>query len=137
SLVNQAGTTMEEIVASVKRVTDIMAEISAASMEQSSGIDQVNTAITQIDEVTQQNAALVEEAAAAAESLTEQAQTLAHSVSLFRLSREAGATMAVAAPRQALPVPPSHVPAVKPMPAHKPPKPAVKVEDDGDEWAEF
>ena len=64
---------MDEIVASVKRVTDIMGEISAASQEQSAGIEQVNQAVTQMDEVTQQNAALVEQAAAAAESLQEQA----------------------------------------------------------------
>ena len=68
-LVDEAGRTMAEIVASVKRVTDIMAEITAASQEQSGGIEQVNQAITQMDQVTQQNAALVEEAAAAAESL--------------------------------------------------------------------
>ncbi|WP_054516769.1 methyl-accepting chemotaxis protein, partial [Achromobacter xylosoxidans] len=75
--VERAGATMQEIVASVKRVTDIMGEISAASEEQSSGIDQVNRAVSQMDEVTQQNAALVEEAAAAAGSLQEQAQRLA------------------------------------------------------------
>jgi len=83
--VNEAGQTMEEIVTSIKRVTDIMAEISAASVEQSSGIEQVNQAITQMDEVTQQNAALVEEAAAAAESLQEQAEGLARAVSVFKL----------------------------------------------------
>ncbi|KNE21020.1 methyl-accepting chemotaxis protein, partial [Achromobacter spanius] len=74
--VERAGATMQEIVASVKRVTDIMGEISAASDEQSSGIDQVNRAVSQMDEVTQQNAALVEEAAAAAGSLQEQAERL-------------------------------------------------------------
>ena len=79
------GKTMDEIVSSVKRVTDIMAEITAASQEQSSGIEQVNQAITQMDEVTQQNAALVEEAAAAAESMQEQAQNLAQAVSVFKL----------------------------------------------------
>ncbi|MBE0621283.1 MAG: methyl-accepting chemotaxis protein, partial [Burkholderiales bacterium] len=84
-LVDQAGKTMEEIVASVKRVTDIMGEITAASQEQSSGIEQVNQAITQMDEVTQQNAALVEEASAAAESMQEQAQSLAHAVAVFKL----------------------------------------------------
>ena len=84
-LVNDAGHTMDEIVTSIKRVTDIMAEISAASGEQSAGIEQVNLAITQMDEVTQQNAALVEEAAAAAESLEEQAQNLSQSVSQFKL----------------------------------------------------
>ena len=85
-LVEQAGKTMEEIVVSVKRVTDIMSEISAASMEQTSGIEQVNQAVTQMDETTQQNAALVEEAAAAAESLEEQARTLVQAVSIFRLA---------------------------------------------------
>lgn len=86
-LVSEAGETMSEIENSIKRVTDIMGEISAASLEQSSGIGQVNQAIIQMDEVTQQNAALVEEASAAAESLEEQAQNLAESVSVFKLGR--------------------------------------------------
>lgn len=80
---------MDEIVDSVQRVTDIMAEISAASAEQSSGIDQVNQAVMQMDEVTQQNAALVEEAAAAAAALEEQAVGLVEAVSLFRLDGSA------------------------------------------------
>ena len=84
SQVAEAGKTMEEIVSSVKRVTDIMAEITAASQEQTSGIEQINQAITQMDQVTQQNAALVEEAAAAASSLQEQASGLSEVVSLFR-----------------------------------------------------
>ncbi len=88
-LVDEAGKTMDEIVGSVKRVTDIMGEIAAASAEQSSGIEQVNQAITQMDDVTQQNAALVEEAAAAAESLQAQAGKLADAVSFFRLDRSA------------------------------------------------
>jgi methyl-accepting chemotaxis protein len=83
--VAEAGRTMDEIVASVKRVTDIMAEITAASQEQTAGIEQVNQAITQMDQVTQQNAALVEEAAAAASSLQEQAGELSQVVSVFRL----------------------------------------------------
>lgn len=83
--VEQAGVTMSEIVASVQRVTDIMGEISAASSEQSSGIDQVNNAVASMDEVTQQNAALVEEAAAAAESLSEQANNLMDTVAGFNL----------------------------------------------------
>ena len=87
-LVEQAGKTMDEIVTSVKRVTDIMAEISAASQEQSAGIEQVNKAITSMDEVTQQNAALVEEASAAARSLEEQADELTQSVSIFRIGEE-------------------------------------------------
>jgi methyl-accepting chemotaxis protein len=85
-LVAEAGRTMDEIVASVKRVTDIMGEIASASMEQSSGIEQVNQAIAQMDEVTQQNAALVEQAAAASESLEEQAERLAIMMSRFRLN---------------------------------------------------
>ncbi len=84
--VDQAGATMNEIVQAVKRVTDIMYEISAASNEQSAGIEQVNQAIIQMDEVTQQNAALVEQAAAAAESMREQAQELAQIVSVFKLT---------------------------------------------------
>jgi len=84
-LVHAAGSTMEEIVASVKRVTDMMSEISAASGEQEAGIEEVNRAIAQMDTVTQKNAALVEEAAAATESLREQARKLTGSVSLFRL----------------------------------------------------
>ncbi|MDP3687487.1 MAG: methyl-accepting chemotaxis protein, partial [Sulfurimicrobium sp.] len=84
-LVAEAGSTMEEIVNAIKRVTDIMGEISAASSEQSAGIEQVNQAITQMDEATQQNAALVEEAAAAAESLEEQAVGLSEAVSVFKV----------------------------------------------------
>ncbi|MDM8357659.1 methyl-accepting chemotaxis protein [Pandoraea communis] len=85
-LVERAGATMVEVVQSVKRVTDIMGEISAASVEQSSGIEQVNRAVTQMDEMTQQNAALVEEASAAAAALETQAARLRESVALFRLS---------------------------------------------------
>ncbi|MGC1174167.1 MAG: methyl-accepting chemotaxis protein, partial [Polaromonas sp.] len=72
-----------------KRVTDIMAEITAASQEQTAGIEQINQAITQMDQVTQQNAALVEEAAAAASSLQEQASGLSQVVSVFRLDKDA------------------------------------------------
>jgi methyl-accepting chemotaxis protein len=93
-LVGQAGSTMDEIVESVKRVTDIMAEIMAASQEQSAGIEQVNQAIGQMDQVTQQNAALVEQAAAAAESLQEQAGNLAQVVSVFKLDGMQVATRA-------------------------------------------
>ncbi|WP_319017681.1 methyl-accepting chemotaxis protein, partial [Xanthomonas sacchari] len=85
ALVEQAGTTMQEIVASVQRVTDIMGEISAASQEQSAGIEQVNQTITQMDEATQQNAALVEEATAAARSMEDQAGQLNQAVALFKL----------------------------------------------------
>ena len=88
-LVEEAGRTTQDIVTSIKRVTDIMAEISAASLEQSSGIEQVNVAITQMDDVTQQNAALVEEAAAAAESLEEQARQMVGVVARFKLEERA------------------------------------------------
>jgi hypothetical protein len=77
---------MEEVVASIKRVAKIMADISDASREQSSGIEQVCLAVSQMDEVTQQNAALVEEAAAAAESLEEQASSLARAVAVFHMA---------------------------------------------------
>ena len=99
-LVAQAGATMQDVVASVQRVTDIMAEISAASHEQSAGIEQVNQAISQMDQVTQQNAALVEEAAAAAGSMQDQAASLSRVVSIFRLADNAGTPMSatVAAP---------------------------------------
>jgi methyl-accepting chemotaxis protein len=87
-LVEQAGKTMTEVVSSVKRVSDIVAEISAATQEQSTGIGEVNHAITQMDQVTQQNAALVEEAAAAAGSLQDQAAKLAQVVSVFKLDND-------------------------------------------------
>jgi methyl-accepting chemotaxis protein len=83
-LVQDAGQTMSEIVASVQRVTDIIGEITAAASEQSQGIGQVNAAVTQLDQMTQQNAALVEQSAAAAQSMREQAHTLAEVVSVFR-----------------------------------------------------
>lgn len=87
--VSAAGDTMQEIVISVKRVTDIISEITSASYEQSSGINQVNTAIAEMEEVTQQNAALVEEAAAAAESLKEQARGLDEVMSSFHIDNQA------------------------------------------------
>ncbi|MDR5753454.1 methyl-accepting chemotaxis protein, partial [Caballeronia sp. LZ024] len=88
TLVDEAGRTMNEIIGAVQRVTDIMGEIAAASEEQSSGIDQVARAVTQMDEVTQQNAALVEEAAAAAQSLEDQAGSLRTAVATFQLNDE-------------------------------------------------
>jgi methyl-accepting chemotaxis protein len=93
ALVDKAGTTMTEVVTSIKRVTDIMGEISAASSEQSSGVAQVGEAVTQMDQATQQNAALVEEMAAAASSLKSQAQDLVQVVAVFKL----GATHSAAA----------------------------------------
>jgi methyl-accepting chemotaxis protein len=86
ALVNQAGTTMTEVVSSIKRVSDIMGEISAASSEQAAGVAQMGQAVTQMDEATQQNAALVEQSAAAADSLRGQAQDLVQTVALFQLA---------------------------------------------------
>jgi len=128
--VEQAGNTMDEVVGAVKRVTDIMGEISAASLEQSQGIEQVNRAIAQMDETTQQNAALVEQAAAAAESMQEQAQSLAEAVSLFKMAGGMGAlaargNAAPAAPRVSQPGP------VRAMRRLAPGNAAQ------DEWAEF
>jgi methyl-accepting chemotaxis protein len=123
ALVAKAGRTMEEIVGSVKRVTDIMSEIAAASAEQSTGIEQVNLTITQMDEVTQQNAALVEEATAAARSMEEQANGLAEAVSRFKLRPGAAqATVrAVASSPAAAPRTKVEAPAAKPAaPAAKP-----------------
>jgi methyl-accepting chemotaxis protein len=115
-LVQDAGTTMNEIVASVQRVTDIIGEITAAASEQSSGIGQVNTAVTQLDQMTQQNAALVEQSAAAAESLKEQAHRLNGLVATFRLDQ-----LAAPAPVK-VPVAPAVAP---PAPAPAAAKPAV------------
>lgn len=142
-LVESAGATMHEIVTSVQRVTDIMSEITAASAEQSSGIDQVNGAITNMDEVTQQNAALVEEAAAAAESLVEQAGNLMDSVNRYKLRGMAGESrgMTRSAPaRQAAPAARPSAPVAKPKPVSAPAasyhKPAKTGTDDTD-WEEF
>ncbi len=84
-LVDEAGQTMEEIVTSIRRVTDIVAEISSASVEQSSGVQQVGEAVSQMDRTTQQNAALVEESAAAADSLKGQAEQLVQAMAMFKL----------------------------------------------------
>ncbi len=97
-LVGEAGATMGEVVTSVQRVTDIISEISLATQEQSAGIDQINTAISQMDHVTQQNAALVEEAAAASAALEEQAARLMEVVSVFKLDASAMAALGAEAP---------------------------------------
>jgi methyl-accepting chemotaxis protein len=141
-LVNQAGATMEEIVASIRRVTDIMGEITSASVEQEAGIGQINQAIAEMDSVTQQNAALVEEAAAAAGSLHDQAETLTHLVSVFKL--DGGAT---AAPRntQAPPRAKSRAPGGKPraLLQNKTPSKATQAKKPAgagsatDDWEEF
>ena len=100
ALVDEAGRTMTEIIGAVQRVTDIMGEIAAASEEQSSGIDQVARAVTQMDEVTQQNAALVEEAAAAASSLEDQAGKLRTAVAVFQLEESGFKAPVSAAPKR-------------------------------------
>lgn len=91
-LVDEAGNTMQEVVASIRRVTDIMGEISAASIEQSQGVAQVGEAVTQMDQVTQQNAALVEEMAAAASSLKNQAEELLSSANVLKIDGNTGNT---------------------------------------------
>ncbi|TAK91765.1 MAG: HAMP domain-containing protein [Burkholderiaceae bacterium] len=132
ALVNQAGQTMSEIVTSVKRVTDIMQDITNASVEQSSGIEQVNDAITQMDKVTQQNAALVEEAAAAAESMAEQSQRLARMVAIFRVKQG----LPPAQPKPQRPALSSTKPNVLLKTAVKPPV-LAPVGSGDDEWEEF
>ncbi|WAW85332.1 methyl-accepting chemotaxis protein [Xanthomonas citri pv. malvacearum] len=102
-LVNTAGRTMSELVTSVQRVTDIMGEISAASQEQSAGIEQVNQTVTQMDETTQQNAALVEEATAAARSLEEQAIGLTEAVAVFKTEQGTASTVRTASVAKAAP----------------------------------
>jgi len=132
--VDQAGATMNEIVQAVKRVTDIMAEIAAASNEQSAGIEQVNQAINQMDEVTQQNAALVEEAAAAAESLEEQALNLKEAMRIFKLDAKEGARTVAGNPTKTQHTVAAIAPAVTPTKNLKLAK--TKSDEDGD-WKDF
>ncbi|MCX8114529.1 MAG: methyl-accepting chemotaxis protein [Burkholderiaceae bacterium] len=132
-LVEQTGQTMQEIVAQVRRVTDLIGEISSATLEQSSGIGQVNQAVSQLDQMTQQNAALVEQSAAAAESLREQADRLAEAVAIFKLSqRETRATIekAQASSRTAT------AKTVEPKPASNKAPRALPKRESGD-WEEF
>jgi len=135
-LVGQAGKTMEEVVASIKQVAQIMADISNASREQSAGIEQIGVAVSQMDEMTQQNAALVEEAAAAAESLEEQAKQLAQAVAVFRL----GESTQIMAPERRVPAPKTERPALP----HREPVRLAKTDKvrahhgvNEDEWEEF
>jgi len=134
-LVAEAGGTMADIVSSVQRVTDIMAEISLATQEQSSGIDQINQAIGQMDQVTQQNAALVEEAAAAAESLQEQAGKLSAVVSVFRLDGVQAPTPA-AVRKPAVPARPA-MRAAAPRAALKAAPAVHQGKPSNDDWEEF
>ncbi len=133
SLVEGAGTTMQEILTSVRRVSDIMDEIAAASQEQSSGIEQVNTAVSQMDEVTQQNAALVEQASAAAASLEAQAAQLEESVAIFQLAKGETRRSAPSSAVAALSYTATASSEVAP-PTRRPVRSTAKAEP---EWAEF
>jgi methyl-accepting chemotaxis protein len=139
ALVDQAGTTMDEVVSSIRRVTDLMGEISAASREQSAGVAQIGDAVTQMDQATQQNAALVEESAAAADSLKSQAQQLVGAVSVFKLgsAHEASNTGFAAPPATAKVTRPSNVKPVmsRTRPAAAP-MPVARTGTD-DEWQNF
>jgi len=141
TLVNEAGQTMGDIVAQVKRVTDLIAEITSATLEQSSGIGQVNLAMTQLDQMTQQNAALVEQSAAAAQSLKDQADRLAQAVAMFKLSRAEAKTVIATVQARAAAVTKVRAPlasaAPKPVAAKPtPPKPAGPAQSN-DDWEEF
>jgi len=120
ALADQAGSTMNEIVGSIKRVTDIMGDISAASVEQSAGVSQVGEAVTQMDQATQQNAALVEEMAAAASSLRTQSQELVQAVAVFKLDtppRHATVVALAPTPQRAMATSPSYSSTERPAPA--------------------
>jgi methyl-accepting chemotaxis protein-1 (serine sensor receptor) len=152
--VEQAGRTMSEVVASIRRVTDIMGEISAASTEQSQGVAQIGEAVQQMDQVTQQNAALVEQMAAAASSLRSQAQELVSVVSVFRVAEGQAApaprASAALAPPAAAPRKPAPVNAAPRLPARpaapqarpapppaKPSAPAAAAKGTDDDWETF
>jgi methyl-accepting chemotaxis protein len=145
TLVGQAGATMDDIVTRVKGVTDIMGEISAASREQSSGIDQVNQAVSQMDQTTQQNAALVEEASAASQAMQDQAAKLAELVGMFKLAASGAAVYGHAAARTAQPptTPAAPVPVKRPRLAAGSPgvaKPAARkaaATEPAAEWETF
>jgi methyl-accepting chemotaxis protein len=131
-LVDQAGTTMHEIVQSIQRVTDVMGEITSASTEQTAGIEQINQAVSQMDQVTQQNAALVEEAAAAADAMREQAGALAQAVGIFKLDGKNAAlpaTVRAASNRKTA--------AMAPAVARHRPRAAVPQVASNDGWEEF
>ena len=148
-LVQDAGSTMGEIVASVQRVTDIIGEITAAAAEQSSGIGTVNGAVNQLDQMTQQNAALVEQSAAAAESLKDQAQRLAEVVGRFQLggsapalppaspARRAPAPATVATRRPAAARPPAPGPRAAPSGAPGPAQTALAASTESADWESF
>ena len=131
---------MEDIVSSVRKVTDIIADISAASQEQSAGIEQINQAITQMDEGTQQNAALVEEASAAARSLEQQSEQLVQTVAVFRTAQGANLRAPVVdlptASRAERPRAPVKAAATRPVPAPRKVRGGAAAAMDSD-WQEF
>nr|WP_329743477.1 methyl-accepting chemotaxis protein [Dyella sp. A6] len=139
SLVDQSGKALADIVESVKKVTDIVAEIAAASQEQSAGIDQVNHAVLQMDEMTQQNAALVEEAAAAARSMQEQAAELSQQVGFFELtgSDDGDTTPARAPARKSSVVEEAEAVFAAVRSKAAAPAPAVSETTDVNAWKEF
>ncbi|NHZ98216.1 methyl-accepting chemotaxis protein [Massilia sp. CCM 8734] len=136
-LVGQAGNTMNEVVASVQRVTAIIGEIAVASGEQNVGIDQINDAISQMDTVTQQNAALVEQAAAAAEAMKQQAASLAEAVSVFKISNKHVAAAPAARGAQQRAAPAARAAAVRLAPGKAKAAPARPVAAGDKEWEEF
>ncbi|OEZ57938.1 methyl-accepting chemotaxis protein II [Duganella sp. HH105] len=143
-LVEQAGTTMQEVVASIKQVTDIVGEISAATQEQNDGIAQVHQAVTQMDQTTQQNSALVEQTAAAAQTLRDQADKLEQVVSAFKINASHVAHKAPARPAAravvavaAVPKTPRPKVAAKAAPAAAPKKLKTSAGDSSGEWEEF
>ena len=153
ALVDKAGATMTEVVTAIRRVTDIMGEISAASSEQSAGVGQVGEAVTQMDQATQQNAALVEEMAAAAASLNTQAGELVHAVAVFQLDANApaarasvpAAKVATAAPQGALnraravakPASAPRAAAPRALPVAKAPTAPATPKANNDDWESF
>ena len=138
-LVNDAGTTMTEVVSSIKRVQDIMGEITAASREQTEGIEQVNQAVMQMDQVTQQNAALVEEAAAAAEAMQDQASNLVKQVSTFKTGQDFAVQSAPikVAPRSSTSVSVRRTEPKRTAPPALPPAKQISPKNTGDDWEQF
>ncbi len=144
-LVSQSGQTLDHIVTAVKKVSDIVGEIAGASREQSAGIEQVNKAVVQLDEMTQQNAALVEQASAASQSMADQAKGLSQMMERYQVSAQAAAAAAaqastrrgaVAAKKAAAPAAATAVRSAAPVKAAR--KPAVKAATGGsDDWTEF
>ena len=137
-LVNEAGQTMGDIVDSIVRVTDIMGEITSATHEQTLGIEQINMAIAQMDEVTQQNAALVEEAAAASQSMQEQAGELAHVVGFFKTGHAVAAPkLAAVRSRTPAKAAPARAPLMRPQRKAVANGASVPAQSKNSEWEEF